>query len=253
MSLSMENGKRGLNRDTIKYFAMLAMLLNHIATIFLQSGTVLCELFLNIGYFTGITMCYFLVEGYRYTRSKTRYFLRLLTFAIISEFPYCFAFSQDTTITFYGMNMLFTLCLCFILIAANRSLHSRALYGCIIIVVIALSFFCSWAVMAPLFTLLFLWSEWSDGNRDKTKIAFFVSAVLFGALNLLGGLGRFPASINVLYAVLSMLGIGFSGVCIICCYSGERTQRGRQFSKWFFYLFYPLHLLALGLIRLYLQ
>lgn len=249
MSSSQQTGTRGLNRDVIKYFAMLAMLLNHIATIFLQSGTVMCELFLNIGYFTAITMCYFLVEGYRYTHSKTRYFLRLLFFAIVSEFPYCFAFSEGTAITFHGMNMLFTLCLCFILIAANRTLHSTAAYGCVIVAIIALSFFCSWAVMAPLFTLLFLWA---DGNRDKTKTAFFVSALLFGALNLLGGLGRFPASINVLYAVLSMIGIGLSGVCIVCCYNGERMQRGRRFSKWFFYLFYPLHLLVLGLIRLYL-
>ena len=50
-----------LNRDTIKYLAILAMLLNHIANLFLTPGTLFCEIFLDIGYFTAITMCYFLV------------------------------------------------------------------------------------------------------------------------------------------------------------------------------------------------
>ena len=52
-----------LNRDIIKYIAMFTMLLNHIATIFLSSGTWLCESFLAIGYFTAITMTYFFGRG----------------------------------------------------------------------------------------------------------------------------------------------------------------------------------------------
>ena len=67
-----------LNRDIIKYLAVFAMLLNHIANLFLTSGTLLCEVFLDIGYFTAITMCYFLAEGYHYTRSKRKYGQRLL-------------------------------------------------------------------------------------------------------------------------------------------------------------------------------
>ena len=54
----------GLNRDTIKYIAMLTMLLNHLSTIFLDRGTFLGELFLDVGYFTAPVMCWFLAEGY---------------------------------------------------------------------------------------------------------------------------------------------------------------------------------------------
>ena len=46
--------KKIWNRDVIKYFAMLTMLLNHISTIFMKSGSFLAELFLNLGYFTAI-------------------------------------------------------------------------------------------------------------------------------------------------------------------------------------------------------
>ncbi len=61
------------------------MLLNHIANIFLEPGTLLFEIFVDVGYFTAITMCYFLVEGYGYTRSKEKYGKRLLLFA--ARFP----------------------------------------------------------------------------------------------------------------------------------------------------------------------
>lgn len=54
---------RYLSRDATKYVAMAAMLLNHIASIFLTPGSWLFEGFLAIGYFTAITMVYFLVEA----------------------------------------------------------------------------------------------------------------------------------------------------------------------------------------------
>lgn len=66
----LDECQKSLSRDAIKYIAMFTMLLNHIADIFLQTGTWLCEIFIAVGYFTAISMIYFLVEGYQYTHSK---------------------------------------------------------------------------------------------------------------------------------------------------------------------------------------
>ena len=41
-----------------------------------------------------------------------------------------------------------------------------------------------------------------------------------------------------------------AGFIILYLYNGQRTGGGRSFSKWFFYTFYPAHLLVLGLIRI---
>ena len=48
MGRDIKSSPKLLNKDIIKYFAMLTMLLNHIATIFLRSGTLVCESFLAI-------------------------------------------------------------------------------------------------------------------------------------------------------------------------------------------------------------
>ena len=92
-----------MNRDVIKYIAIVTMTLNHISNIFMDPDTVLGEAFLDIGYFTAITMCYFLVEGYHYTHSKKKYGQRLLLFALISQVPFQLA------VGYFALNMLFTL------------------------------------------------------------------------------------------------------------------------------------------------
>ena len=77
-----------------------------------------------------------------------------------------------------------------------------------------------------------------------------ISIGVFGAFNLLGGISNFDPATNLLYAVLAISGMSLSAVCILCFYSGRRMKSGQVFSKWFFYVFYPLHLLILGMIRI---
>ena len=239
--------QKGLSRDAIKYIAMLTMLLNHISTVFMQPGHLLSELFLDIGYFTAITMCYFLVEGYRYTRSKKRYALRLGIFALLSEIPYCLAMTEGGILEFCGMNMLFTLLLCFCVLLVLDKVQNRAFKVLLIAGLTALSLFSDWALLAPVFTLLF---AWSTGSKGKTEAAFGLSALLFGLMSYAGGIGRFSAGVNLLYAAGCMAGILLAGIVIVFFYNGKRAERGRNFSKWFFYLFYPVHLLVLGIIRI---
>ena len=166
-------GWRVLNRDVIKYIAVTAMLLNHIANIFLVPGTLGYEVLVDIGYFTAITMCYFLVEGFRYTHSRKQYALRL-------------------------------------------------------------------------FTLLF---RWSGQDQKRLRFSFALSAALFGWLNYTSSVWLYPTAQCLLMACGSMAGIAASGFVILYLYNGQRAARGKKFSHWFFYLFYPVHLLVLGVIR----
>lgn len=239
--------KRMLNRDTIKYIATVAMLANHFASVFLNSGTLLRMILLGIGNFTAITMCYFLVEGYGYTQSKKKYIGRLFLFAILSQIPYCMAFTKQGFISFIGFNMLFTLLLCFLICLIVEKVPNIILKIVLIILILICSMKCDWGIGAPVFTLLFIWSK---NSIYKKKIAFIIPTVLFGLYNFIGCYGNVPIETCIMSTVICIIGMGMSGICIIYFYNGERAKIGRSFSKWFFYIFYPLHLLIFALIRI---
>ena len=229
-----------MNRDTIKMLAMATMLVNHIANVFMPAGAPLTNLCLYIGYFTAVTMCYFLVEGYGYTHSKTQYAGRLFGFAVLAQLPYQLVFPEHGMAGMLQFNMLFTLLLCFLVLAAQEKIHSGFLRVFCIVLLIFASIFCDWALLAPVFTLLF---AWAGGNRTRQKAAFGAAALLYGGM---AGLG----SGQVWEAVGCAVPILVSAFVILYLYNGRRAARGRTFYKWFFYAFYPAHLLVLGLLRL---
>ena len=235
-----------LNRDAIKAIAMATMLLNHIANALLSPQSPWFEPLVNIGYFTAVTMCYFLVEGYGYTHDRKAYALRLLGFALIAQIPYQLALG------FFQLNMLFTLLVCFGIV------HVWVSWGADkgpqkVLVVLGLFFaslFMDWAILAPVFTLMFASWRYGDapacGTRSVLARLFVGDALIFFFLNL-------PANWTVqtaLHTAASSLGILVAGAVILLFYNGKRAEHGRTFWKWFFYLFYPAHLAVLAAIKL---
>lgn len=243
---SLSNGKDkkwGLNRDIIKYFAMFTMFLNHFATVFLAPGTILYEIFTDIGYFTAVTMCYFLVEGYGYTHSKKKYSHRLLLFAVVSQVPYIMVLG------YYQLNMLFTLWFCFLILCVKDKKEWGALRVPVIILIVLASTFMDWAWLAPVFTIMFAVSK----QREKwIALSYAVAAVLFGMFNYASYQFMDTTANAISHAVFSSLGIIVSGIVMICFYNGKRAKGGQKFSKWFFYIFYPAHIVLLGIIRVLL-
>ena len=235
-----------LNRDAIKAIAMATMLLNHIANALLSPQSPWFEPLVNIGYFTAVTMCYFLAEGYGYTHDRKAYALRLLGFALIAQIPYQLALG------FFQLNMLFTLLVCFGIV------HVWVSWGADkgpqkVLAVLGLFFaslFMDWAILAPVFTLMFASWRYGDapacGTRSVLARLFVGDALIFFFLNL-------PAEWTaqaMLQAAASSLGILAAGAVIRLLYNGKRAQHGQVLWKWFFYLFYPAHLAVLAAIKL---
>lgn len=235
-----KTGCRILNRDIIKYIAMAAMLLNHIANIFLPSGTLLNEIFLDIGYFTAITMCYFLVEGYEYTHSKKQYGIRLFVFAVISQIPFQMAFQHG------GLNMIYTLFICFLILVVREKVANQVL--CIVLqtVLVLVTILGDWPLFAPIFTIMF--DAWKKDEK-KLPLAYVIAMISFGLMNFMNATYIYEElPIAILSALGSCVGILASGIVILYLYNGKRAEHGRTISKWFFYIFYPGHLLVLALI-----
>lgn len=235
---------KGLNRDLIKCIAMLTMLLNHIAHTLLEAETLLYDIFIGVGYFTAITMCYFLVEGYEYTRSKKKYALRLLVFALLTQVQYTLAFG------YLMFNMLFTLLFCFLILYVMDNMRGKWYKIPLVVLLFILTVFSDWALMAPTFTLLF---RWSKKDRKKLVLSYGISVLMFILMIWPNYLFDVPAGQALLHAVLDSLSLVASGMTIMFLYNGKKSQSAKGFFKWFFYIFYPGHILVLYLLMLLLK
>ena len=236
----IEMGEKKLNRDIIKYAAVFAMLLNHMAHVFLQEGSLEYEICVAVGYFTAVTMCYFLVEGYQYTRSKKKYGQRLLFFALISQVPY------QAALGIRQLNMLFTLLFCFLILVCLEYIQDSAERSVCVCLLAAATCICDWGGLAAAFTVLFAQAY---GSRRKLLYAYGLDYLLFSLVSAAEYAKTLSWALAVPRGLLEGVGILASGVVIIFFYSGKRTGTGGRFSKWFFYVFYPMHLFALWVIN----
>lgn len=228
-----------MNRETIKYCAMITMFLNHGAELFVEHG-MLYELLTDIGYFTAITMCYFLVEGYEYTHSKMKYAQRLFVFGVISQVPFFLMKG------YFKLNMMFTLLICFVILWVMENVRDRTEKIISIIALTLCSVFCDWALLAPVFTILFALSK---GNKKRTALSYMISVIMYAGLDLILS-GIFPLTgQDVIHISLSCVGLVLSGIVILCFYNGKRSPKAGKFTKWFFYVFYPAHIMLLWVIK----
>jgi len=86
-----------LNANHLKLIAIIAMTVDHAADLLypgFPAEPAAIVLYL-IGRLTAPMMWFFVCEGYHYTRDVKKYIQRLLIFAVISHFAYCFAFGID--------------------------------------------------------------------------------------------------------------------------------------------------------------
>ena len=243
----MNQTNRPFSRDGIKLAAMLTMACNHFAIALLPAGTPAYEVLTDIGYFTAVTMCFFLVEGFRYTHSRRGYALRLLLFGVVAQPVYGLALGIGQ------LNMMFTLALCFLMLWARERIRNPALRGAAVFVLAVATVFCDWPLLAACYTLLFAWAGTSPRRR---AVAYGSAAVLFFWFEWTNytylGMDSVQAA---LHGGAACLGILASGAVVLLGYSGRRSPFALahpRISKYFFYLFYPAHLAVLALCRVLL-
>ena len=223
-----------LNGAQLKYIAFLSMLIDHtnnaLITPMLDGKGLLLHVF-NLFSILGriafpIFIC-FIVEGFFKTSSRKRYLITLLAFGMISEVPFDM-FTSKTFFSPYWNNMMFTLALCLITIwmidSLKEKISNKIVWHIVSIVVVAI---CSAVAMAL------------SLDYDYHAIIVAYLFYIFYDRPVLGAALGYLSIIKELYS--------FFGFGIVLTYNGER---GRQY-KWFNYLFYPVHILILGMLRFY--
>ena len=226
-----------MNRNILKYIAVTAMLSDHLALTFVGMDNPLGVAMRVVGRLTAPIMCYFLVEGYMYTRSKKKYALRLFAFALISQVP----FSYFVTGRLFSdkFNMMFTLFLCFMLLVVIEKVESRVLKFILALVIYSVCDYCDWGLVAPLWVIAFAMLR-----NDKKKLTFVYALIcLFWVIR---STNMAVADGNLWYQGLWQAGtLGF--IPFVYLYNGE-SGKSSKFSKWFFYIFYPAHILILAVV-----
>ena len=258
--------KKGLNASQIKFIAIIAMTIDHVTwSLFPGTDPTWYVLALHIiGRLTAPIMWFFIAEGCHYTRDIRKYAGRLFIFAIISHFAYNFAFGIpfipfSTGSVFNQTSVMWSLAWAVVAIAISRSETFPGLLKFPSLLMISLiSFPSDWssiAVMCP----LALYNDRGNKKRQAFDIVlwtFFYAVVYYFFL-------------DKLYGVLQMF--TFLTIPIIALYNGERggrkpakhveeTEVGQLVAakpsplvKWGFYIYYPAHLVAVGIIRLVLH
>lgn len=209
----------------------------------------------RIGRVTFPIFCFVLVEGFVHTRSKPKYALRMLAFAVISEVPYDFALHDGVISYTQDLNVIFTLLLAFCALwladelgklVARAVAHIRGNA--------AETPRPIWWVTALLSIAAIAGAAWlANGPIDVSYHAYGI--ILIGVLYL----ARNHRVIQLLLGLAatywyclehnSMLQMwAAAGLACIMLYNGKR---GRG-MKYLFYVFYPAHLLVLGLLKLWL-
>lgn len=183
--------------------------------------------------------CFLLIEGFLHTRSRGKYALRLFIFALVSEVPFDMAFRLRFFDTSYN-NVFFTLLIGLLAITAldwgksrirtaeeSGWKHLAVSAGRLLFIVVI--------VFAACLTADFLNTDYGAGGVIAICILYeFKEQRLMGFACAVFDLALLSSTLEFA-ALLMLIPLRF--------YNGTR---GRQ-SKYFFYAFYPVHLLVLSL------
>ena len=221
-----------MNVNQIKYLAVISMLCDHIAYAFLPSSSTLYMVMRLFGRIAAPSMCFVLAQGFIHTSNRKKYFVRLIGFAIISQLP--FSYFGFGSYTGPMGNVIFTLACAFAIMGVIENLNKIGKVPAIVAIVLLLflSMLSDWIIFAPMFTLSIYLNK---DSKDRQALGYLiVSLISFAA-------GTYFAIKN---GQLWQYQFWQLGTVLVIPKPGSKAA----FNKWFFYIFYPAHLMILGIL-----
>lgn len=223
-----------LDGSSLKLIASLWMLTNHAANAFnpitgkivFTAGGFSISLVRIIYYLSRICFpiyAFLIVEGFTHTHDRKKYGMNLFLFALISEIPW--NLEHSGTLFYEKQNVMFTLLFGYLGLCVFEKFKEEPLKQSI--------------------TLLFLFVLSIVFKADYGYTGFAFILMLYALRN-----------VRILQAVvgctiLSTKWIAGLAFIPINMYSGKRGFADNKFFKYAFYVFYPLHLLVIFLIKHY--
>lgn len=238
----------GLSAFTLKIIAIASMLSSHIAIMF--PDDIPKKFLLPMVLFGRLAFpifAFFIANGWERTRSKWKYALRLFVMAVFSQIPFLVGIHDvawtglSTVTSFTTLNIGFTFLLAmFSLLVYDflRDMKLPKLLSIALALVPALAF----EFLTPLhveygyigiFLVLVMYVTKTD------TLSFALSSIATLAL-MVGRIDLPVFSVNLYLLATYIVSVG-----LLLLYNGRRGTR----AKYLFYIFYPLHIIVLLLIK----
>ena len=95
---------------------------------------------------------------------------------------------------------------------------------------------CDWSIVIPAWVLIFFFFR---NSKFRTMLFISVSVVLVTLkyLPTYNSFAEFSYQYGVLMAIL-----------LIALYNGRRSEKHRKINRWFFYIYYPLHIAVIEIL-----
>ena len=234
-----------LSSNAIKFIAAFCMLIDHMGLLLFPRIT----LFRIIGRIAFPIFAFMIAEGCRYTRKKLKHFLTVAIFGILMQVGF---FIFDPTSAKEQINVFITFTFSIIMIYAlevfyfylfdkNARLVKKILSEIMFIATVMAVYYLSlhinfdynfYGAMLPVFASLLMFPKNCDIEWLKKLDNKYIHILMLG----IGvALMVFPSPLKYKrFALLSLI--------ILLFYSGKK---GKFKTKYFFYIFYPLHLVIL--------
>lgn len=222
-----------LSGSALKIIAVLSMVTDHCAYYFVEHSTATYDMMRCFGRMAFPLFAFLIAEGFANTRNRTRYFLTVLGFAVVSELPWYLLNGIDGT-----HNVMFTLLLGIVSLAVFDRLCENRLLCCLSILLIA---------------FLGEWSGADYGWRGILMIALFYMLrrqtiepwICRGKVNF-----QSQAIRQTIFVLPIMATYGIAGAILtsgaIFLYDGTRGSIKGAVAKYGFYAIYPAHLLLIA-------
>lgn len=225
----------GINSSVLKILAILLMCVDHFnAAIFHYKVTPM----IIVGRIAFPLFAFMVAEGARRTKSREKYMLRLLLFALVSEVPFDF-FVSSSFFDISSQNVFFTLFFGLFSIWCYELLREKGLSA---VSVLPLLIACTGAALLntdyAATGVLCIFLLYVSMEADF-PVRFLISAAAIALLSVNIKTDKINFVEIELYALMALIPIFL--------YNGKK---GFKVNKYFFYAFYPAHMLIFKLLAL---
>lgn len=236
-----------LNGSALKVLAMALMLCDHMWATIVPGAMWMT----SVGRLAFPIFAFQIAEGFAHTHNFKQYLGRMFLFSLISEIPFNLMYGGNVIYPFH-QNVLFTFCLALLMLQLARAGDKKGGVwrylslgaACGLGYVLGQLTMVDYGGLGVLTVLLFWASrELSFGWLIQLAGLWIINGVLMGGRQFLFSLGELEFS-------FPQQGLAVLALIPIWMYNGKRGPGGRVF-QFICYAFYPVHILILAVLWVY--